>query len=211
MTAPHRSSAQRVADELADALKTHGMDTREALSDALFRLDLTVVPCAVVEAVAAGRVPQAPGITAPADHPHMHRLAIYLAHHLGDAEAVVTKVLAEAMVGLQLAVVTTLVADDHPEYTPPTVTVASLFERAATAVDRGQFPAAVTLLGVVAETADCPLLSAYRALVDVLTDLGRAGVGSAAAAEVEAELRTRVYDLLVRGPDAAQPTGQEEF
>lgn len=120
----------------------------------------------------------------------------------------------DALFRLDLDLTPRAVADvvDPVGHVPPTVTVASLFERAATAVDRGQLPAALALLDVVADETDVgPLLSAYRATAVVLAHLGRASAGSASAAELESELRTRVYDLLVRVGAAAQPTGKEQF
>jgi len=101
-------------------------------------------------------------------------------------------------------------------FTPPTVTVASLFERAATAVDAHDWPTARTLLDVVCAASPHVQAFEYRCFVDVLAAIHEPGgellLGFRdMSREFESDLRTRVYDLLARGPDAAQPTGKEEF
>jgi hypothetical protein len=106
-------------------------------------------------------------------------------------------------------------AADPAGYRQPTVTVASLFERAATLVDSHDWAKARTYLDVVTETTSHPALSAYRALTGLLEAFDEPGSAAKPVRDVawdmERDLRTRVYDLLVRGPDAAPPTGQETF
>jgi hypothetical protein len=100
-------------------------------------------------------------------------------------------------------------------YVPPTVTVSSLFERAATLVDQHQFADAAAILAAVTDATPSPLLSAYVALAAAMAEVDRgpgAGTGVAKSMRAaETDLRGQVFDLLVRGPDAPAPTGKETF
>ncbi len=110
-----------------------------------------------------------------------------------------TQALVEVLFGLDLAIVprAQTVHDDAPVTHGPAVTLAALFDKAAKLVDQHQHDQAAVLLDVIDTYGGHPVLAAYRALVDVLAELDRAGCGMDETVwAVEAHIRARVLDHL---------------
>lgn len=98
-------------------------------------------------------------------------------------------------------------------WTQPMVTVASLVEAAAGHAEDHEWAAADALLRHAAATANGPRLGTYRAILSAMEMLAAAGRTEDLErfAVVASEAQAKLYDELVRGPDAPAATGREEF